>query len=102
MTYQFVFHPAVRGEIIDTMTYLGEQREGYDMLFNLRVDEAITQIIANPTRWSKMDGFPRRYRKLLTKPFNKSYSIYYDFDGEIIEILSVFNNRRDDTIWKER
>ena len=102
MKYNFVFHPAVRGEILDAMEYLGEQREGYDILFNLRVDEAITQIITTPTRWTKMESFRHRYRKLLTKPFDKSYSIYYDFDGEVIEILSVFNNRRDDTVWKER
>ena len=56
MKYPFVFHPEVRGEIRHAMKYLGEEREDYDILFNLRVDEAITQIITTPTRWAKVVG----------------------------------------------
>ena len=102
MKYFFTIHPEAREEVLKAIKYYEKGRKGYGGLFNLRVDEAIEQIISHPTRYQEVQKGKGRYRILLGKPFNKSYCIYYDFDGEMINIISVFNNSRNEKIWQER
>jgi len=102
MKYLFTIHPEARLEVLHEISYLKPRQSGYGDLFNLRVDEAIGKILEHPTRYEEMIKGRGRYRILLDKPFNKTHCIYYDFDGEMVHIISVFNNRRSDAVWKER
>ena len=102
MKYLFTIHPEARQEVLDAIAYLAEQREGYGDVFNLCVDEAISKILEHPTRYQAVNRQQGRYRVLLGKPFHRSYSIYYDFDGEMVRIISVFQHRRNEKIWRER
>ena len=102
MNRLFTIHPKARQEVLDAITYLETQKEGYGDLFNLRVDEAISRILEHPTRYQEVSKGRGRYRLALGKPFHKSYSIYYDYDGEIVRIIAVFHHRRDGSIWQER
>lgn len=102
MKYFFTIHPKAREEVLHSINYLDQQQTGYGDIFNLRVDEAIAKIISNPTRYQEVIRGKGRYRMILEKPFHKSYCIYYDFDGEMVRIISIFHNSRSDLIWKER
>ncbi|MCB0845530.1 MAG: hypothetical protein KDE26_19910 [Bacteroidetes bacterium] len=102
MKHLFTIHPEARREVLEGIAYLEEQRPGYGNLFNEKVDEAISRILENPTRYPKANMEGTRHRILLDKPFHKTWSIFYDFDGEMVYIISVFNNRRSTQVWEER
>ena len=102
MKYLFTIHPEARQEVLDTIKYLKQHRTGYGNLFNLRVDDAIDKILTHPSRYPEIHKGSRRHRILLGKPFHKTHSIYYDFDGNFVRIISVFNNSRSETLWQER
>ncbi|MEM7373777.1 MAG: hypothetical protein AAF587_34460 [Bacteroidota bacterium] len=102
MSYPYDFHPEAEEELFKAIDYLDGQREGYGVLLAEASANILDQIIEKPKRFPIADTNSQRRRAILPKPFNKTYSIYFDFDGERILIASFFNNYRDPGIWQER
>ncbi|MEZ4849727.1 MAG: hypothetical protein R3B93_14165 [Bacteroidia bacterium] len=102
MSFSYDFHPEAEEELFKAIDYLDEQREGYGALLAESAANLLDQITENPKRFPIASTNSQRRRAILPKPFHKTYSIYFDFDGERILIASFFNNRRDPGIWQER
>ncbi|MEZ4685101.1 MAG: type II toxin-antitoxin system RelE/ParE family toxin [Bacteroidia bacterium] len=102
MSYPFDFHPKVEKELFEAIGYLDAQREGYGALLADETANTIEQIANHPTLFPLISDSKTRRRALLGKPFHKSYSIYFEFDGNQILILCFFNNWKDPRAWQER
>ncbi len=102
MAYPFTLHPLARREALLEIDFLEEQRTGYGNLFNEVLDQTLGLLLKHPTRYPKVSQDSTWRKMLMGKPFHKSHSIYFEFDGEIIRIISIFNNRRDPSIWINR
>jgi len=102
MGYSYTFHPKAEEELFDAIDYLDNQRAGYGALLAEVAADLFDQITEYPERFPIVQASAGRRRAMLTKPFDKSYSVYFDFDGTEILIVSFFNNRRNPSIWKER
>ncbi|MFK7926256.1 MAG: hypothetical protein AB8H47_30180 [Bacteroidia bacterium] len=102
MSYPYAFHPIAEKELFEAIDYLDDQREGYGALLAEAAANILDQIIEKPKRFPIASPNSPRRRAILPKPFNKTYSIYFDFDGETILIASFFNNSRDPKSWQNR
>ena len=102
MGYPYDFHPKAEEELFDAIDYLDNRREGYGALLAEAASNIIDKIIENPMQFPIPLSNSHRRRAILSEPFHKSYSIYFDFDGEKILIVSFFNNRKDPRAWKDR
>lgn len=102
MNYPYDFHPKAEQELFEAIDFLDEQREGYGALLAEAAANTLDSILENPLRFPFGSPNTKRRKAVLPKPFNRSYSIYFDFDGEHVLIASFFNNRRDPRVWQER
>lgn len=102
MSYPYVFHPQAEEELFDAIDYLDNQRAGYGALLAERAADVFDQITDHPERFPIVLKDSKRRKALLAKPFDKSYSVYFDFDGASILFVSFFNNRRDPGAWRKR
>ncbi|MEO1217604.1 MAG: hypothetical protein AAFY45_29015 [Bacteroidota bacterium] len=102
MSHPYEFHPEAEKELFNAIDYLDEKREGYGALLAEAAANILDQIIEKPKRFPIASPNSPRRRAILPKPFNKTYSIYFDFDGESILIVSFFNNSRAPGVWGER
>lgn len=102
MSYPYAFHPKAEKELFEAIDYLDNQRVGYGALLAEHAADIFDQITDYPERFPLILKDSNRRRALLAKPFDKAYSVYFDFDGESILIISFFNNRRDPGKWQER
>lgn len=102
MSYPYQFHPEAEKELFEAIDYLDSQREGYGGLLAEASANILDHIIDNPKRFPVASPGSKRRRAILPTPFNKTYSVYFDFDGETILIASFFNNRRDPNSWQSR
>lgn len=89
-------------ELFDAIDYLDSQREGYGALLAESAANTLDQISANPQKFPIVSPTSQRWRALLPKPFHRTYSIYFDFDGQRILIACFFNNRRNPSMWQDR
>ena len=102
MSFPYNFHPKAEEELFKAIDDLDSQREGYGTLLAEAAANILDQITEKPKRFPIASSNSQRRRAILPKPFHKTYSIYFDFDGESILITSFFHNRRDPGIWQER
>lgn len=102
MAFPYDFHPLAEEELFEAIDYLDNQREGYGALLAESAAHTFDLITDHPEKFPLVSSASSRRRALLSKPFHKTYAIYFDFDGERILITCFFHNRRDPNIWKER
>lgn len=102
MSYLYDFHPEAEGELFEAIDYLDGQKEGYGALLAEAAAHTLDLIMENPLRFPLASSHPARRRALLPKPFHKTYSFYFDFEGDQVLIACFFNNRRDPRIWQQR
>ena len=102
MAFPYEFHPLAEKELFEAIESLDDQRQGYGALLAESAANTLDQIIDNPERFPVASIATLRRRALLPKPFHKTFTIYFDFDGESILIACFFNNRRDPKTWQER
>ena len=102
MSYPYDFHPEAEAELFEAIDFLDSRREGYGAVLAEAAANILEQIIEKPRQFPIADSSSQRRRAILPKPFNQTYSIYYDFDGQRILVASFFNNYRDPGVWQER
>lgn len=102
MSYPFDVHPLAEDELFAEIDYLERKREGYGALLADVAAQTLDSITETPERFPLVFPDSGRRRALLGKPFQKTYSIYFDFDQERVLIVSFFNNRRDPNTWQSR
>jgi len=102
MSYQVIFSSKATKEAEEQALYLDEQRPGYGHKFLEGLKSVSESLSKQPTTYPTTIPRPDLRRVNMPKPFNKSHSIYYHFDGGIIRILCVFTNRRSEKIWQRR
>ncbi len=102
MSFPYDFHPKAEKELFEAINFLEEQREGYGALLAEATANLLDQIINNPKQFPNTIQADQRRRAALFKPFHKTYSIYFDFNGSEVVIISFFNNRRDPSEWQDR
>ena len=102
MTYSFDFLEEALLEAEEAIEYYNEVRNGYGRLFYDKLFQKINAICNAPERYQKVIGRPELRKAAMNKPFAKSYTIYFYFNGEGVVIVSVFHNRRNPDTWKKR
>lgn len=102
MPLSFTIHPAAREEALDEIDWMENSREGLGIKFNQTLDHTIPRILENPNQFPLVLRMPNRRKALFSKPFHKSHCIYFEVEEEIIRIISIFNNKRNPSYWKER
>ena len=102
MSYPFDYFESALEDAEDIIAYLDEQRPGYGRKFYDCLDEIIKIICKNPAQFARTRARPDLRKVPLPKPFQKTYSLYYHFDGTYVYIVTVFNNSRNPREWKRR
>jgi plasmid stabilization system protein ParE len=100
--YPFDFFEAALADAEDAIASLDEQRPGYGRKFYDALYQIIQSICEKPKSFPKTQIRPDLRKALLPKPFQKTYSVVYLFDGETVYIVSVFHNSRDPRVWQNR
>ena len=100
MSYPVIFSSLARREANEQAQYLEKKRSGYGRKFNQALREISQKISAKPERYVKPEARPDMCCIRMPKPFDKSHSVYYKFDGKIVRVLCVFPNRRSEKIWQ--
>lgn len=102
MIYPVIYSREARTDILEHIIYLEKNRPGYGYKF----DEAlyhIEDLLSNhPDRYPAALEHPNFQCIRFPKPFDKSHSVFYKFDSEIVRIVCVFYNGRSPHIWRNR
>lgn len=91
------FLPAAVEEIHHAIAWYETQRPGLGKIFVDAIDDALTSIEADPTRFAIIY---REVRMSLVKRF--PYAIYFREKGGQVEIVSIFHASRDPSEWQQR
>lgn len=100
--YPFRFLEKASEETKQAISYLEEQRTGYGDKFVTALGQAIDMVRKRPDLFPFAIRGSDIRRVSVMKPFHKSFSVFYKFDGTTVWILAVFNNRRNPEVWKSR
>lgn len=102
MNVKVIFSRKAGEEAIEQAIDLEAAREGYGELFKQALRSVVDQLSNRPELYPATIPRPDIRVVRMPKPFGKSHSVYYKFDGEVVRILCVFPNRRDPGIWQGR
>ena len=102
MIYPYEFLAEAFEEASEAIQFIEGRRSGYGKLFSDLLDQTVELIRRDPLRFQQVSGRPKIRKLNLPKPFNKTYTVYYQFDGHRVIILSVFHNRRHPGVWENR
>jgi plasmid stabilization system protein ParE len=91
------FHPAARGELIQSAKYYQAQSPGLGRRFALAVLDAVHRIQESPLLYRVLEGDVRRCRVL-----RFPYGVVYRTRPERIEVLAVMHLHRQPGYWKPR
>jgi hypothetical protein len=93
----FSFHPAARAELIESVAYYQQVRQGLGLEFSREIIRTINRVIMNPFAWSSLSENTRRC--LVTRfPFGVIYRV---FENKILIVAVTQLNRRPG-YWEER
>jgi plasmid stabilization system protein ParE len=84
-------------EFDESFDYSEGRRQGLGADFVLRVQQVFDRISSNPEMHSVVFADIRR---AVVKRF--PYTVYYRARPDRVEVVAVFNNRRDPSIWQGR
>jgi plasmid stabilization system protein ParE len=91
------FHPAARGELIQSAQYYQAQSPGLGRRFALAVRDAVHRIQEFPLLYAVLEDDVRRCRVL-----RFPYGVVYRAKPERIEVLAVMHLHRQPGYWKSR
>lgn len=100
--YPVAFAVEAFEEAAEQAAYLEGARTGYGNKFFDALKVVREKISERPNSYSSPTERPDLHRISMPKPFNKSHSVCYSFDGNTVLIECVFPNKRDPRIWQER
>ncbi len=97
MTFKVVFLRAARVEFDSAALRYDLQRAGLGMQFMSEINRVIDLASTYPER------FPVKHLEIRCAPARRfPYSVYFCSEATRIVVLSVFQARRNPTIWQER
>jgi plasmid stabilization system protein ParE len=91
------FHPAARGEFIESARYYQAQSSGLGRRFAAAVRDAVHRIQESPLLYRVLEGDVRRCRVL-----RFPYGVVYRTKPKRIEVLAVMHLHRQPGYWKPR
>ncbi|MEM6801254.1 MAG: hypothetical protein AAF696_07605 [Bacteroidota bacterium] len=100
--YPVAFTTEALAEASEQAAYLEDARTGYGNKFLDALKVVREKISQRPDSYASPLQRPDLHRISMPKPFNKSHSVYYSFDGKKVLIECIFPNKRDPRIWQER
>lgn len=102
MNYPVVFSTLAEQELMDQLTYLEDKKQGQARTFSQALRRILEEVGNNPERYAPTIVRPDLRCIRFPKPFQKSHSIYYHFDGQRVRILCISPNKRSEKIWQGR
>jgi plasmid stabilization system protein ParE len=92
-----VLRAEAEAEFDEAFDYYEGQRPGLGVAFAARVQEVFDRIGANPQLYAAVFA---DVRKAVVARF--PYSVFYRAEATRVQVLAVFHNRRDPSIWQGR
>lgn len=89
--------PNAEAELADAHDYYEAARAGKGAEFVARVGEALRLVAAHPRMHVEVQP---DVRKAVLRPF--PYTIFYTFDDDVVDVISVFHTSRDPAEWQRR
>lgn len=91
------YHPGAEAEVIDAALYYSAKAWGLGADFLDQIDQAVSKILRDPTRFEVIEDDIRRC------PVQRfPYSMYYRIHGDTLRILVVKHHARHPDYWKPR
>lgn len=97
MSRAVVYRPDAEAELEDGHDYLEQFRTGAGAALAAAVRATCNRIAANPRIGTEVLPGVRRVVVPKTK-----YCVYYRFDDDTVDVVSVFHTSRDPQIWQAR
>lgn len=97
MSHRLEFRPPAREEFDEGVDYLDRVRPGLGETMADRVWATLGLMAANPGVGTEVAPNTRKQTVPKTQ-----YCVYYSFDDEVIDIISVFHSARDPETWRSR
>ena len=94
---KYSFHPSAKQELLKTIKYYENSREGLGIEFLIEFQRTIKRILQFPNAWSKLS---KNTHRCLTNRFPYGI-IYRTLKNEII-IIAVMQLNRKPNYWKSR
>lgn len=102
MRFLVKFTTAASKEAAHQAAYLEEQRLGYGYKFLALLKQTEKRLSQNPELYPTTPArMSLRYIRM-PKPFHKSHTIFYRFDGQEVVVVCVFNNSQSEKYWQDR
>lgn len=90
--------PAAEQDANDAFDWYRSQRSGLGDEFRTEVNHTLDRIEANPRQFTIVLGTRVRRARLNRFP----YSIFFSFEGDSIDVLAIFHEKRNPIIWRGR
>ena len=97
MSYKLLISQFAELDLLDSMTWYEEQREGLSTEFELSITAAFELIQRNPF------GFQIRYDDVRIAFTNRfPYGIHFVIEDERVLVIGIYHTSRDPNLWTER
>jgi toxin ParE1/3/4 len=97
MSYTLIFHPAVDDDVEEARLFYESQQVGLGDRFEAVVEAVEAQIAATPLMHQMIY---KTVRRSLVPKF--PYGVFYRVVGNRVEVIAVYNLRRDPAGWQSR
>ena len=91
------FTPEADAELTEARQWYSHQRKDLDLRFMLCIEEALSRILDHPRLFPVVYG---NLRRAVVRRF--PFAIIYEVAADEIQIIAVFQSRRNPEVWKSR
>lgn len=97
MTHDFVISREARADIAEAIRWFREISPELSDRFRVELVKVYSAILDHPAMYSTVY---RNFRRALLRRF--PYAVLYAVEGQIVLIVAVVHQSRDETVWKRR